>query len=186
MGDNTTHVLKVGEVWKPPGKNCTFYTCEKHDDQFIPVIVQKGCPSISDNCDPDDGVSEDDCCRLCPKPQKTCKKHNTTTVIQYHGCVSPAPVELTYCEGSCNAYSRYSPEANMMEHKCTCCQEIKTSQRTVTLTCSDGTYLDYLYTYVEKCSCVGTECIVQNIESPTNRAKQSVQEAMALPEKGKV
>ncbi|XP_068800201.1 mucin-5AC [Struthio camelus] len=189
LGDNTTHVLKVGEVWNPPGNNCTFYTCENYDDQFIPVIVQKSCPSINpDDCDPDDiRISDDGCCRVCPtQPLKSCKKHNTTTVIHYNGCVSPAPVELTYCEGSCDAYSRYSPEANMMEHKCTCCQDIKTSQRTVTLTCSDGTHLNYLYTYVEKCSCVNTECILQSIESPTNSAKEPVKGAQALPEKGKV
>jgi len=28
------------------------------------------------------------------------------TVIKYHECVSAAPVEMTYCEGSCDAYSR--------------------------------------------------------------------------------
>uniref|UniRef100_G1N8Z1 Mucin-5AC n=1 Tax=Meleagris gallopavo TaxID=9103 RepID=G1N8Z1_MELGA len=54
--------------------------------------------------------------------------------------------------------NRYSQEANMMEHKCSCCQEIQTSVRKVTLTCSDGTYLDHSYTYVDQCSCVGAEC----------------------------
>ncbi|NXD18332.1 MUC5A protein, partial [Nothocercus nigrocapillus] len=159
LGDKTTHVLKVGETWNPPGNNCTSYTCEKYDDQFIPVIVQKRCPSLSEICDLDDMmISEDGCCSVCHRPKKTCKKHINTTIIEHHGCVSPAPVELTYCEGSCNAYSRYSTEANMMEHECTCCQEIETSIRTVTLTCSDGSQRDYSYTYVEKCNCVGTEC----------------------------
>uniref|UniRef100_A0A8C4KC84 Mucin-5AC-like n=2 Tax=Dromaius novaehollandiae TaxID=8790 RepID=A0A8C4KC84_DRONO len=187
LGDNTTHVLKVGEVWSPPGNNCTSYTCEKYDDQFIPVIVQRSCPSISDDCDPDNiRISEDGCCRVCPEPLKTCKKYNTTAVIQYDGCVSPAPVELTYCEGGCNTYARYSLETNMMEHKCMCCQETKTSQRPVILTCSDGSHLNYSYTYVEQCNCVGMECILQSTDSPTNDAKLSVKEAKALPEKGKV
>lgn len=59
--------------------------------------------------------------------------------------------------------NRYSQEANMMEHKCSCCQEIQTSIRKVTLTCSDGTYLDHSYTYVDQCSCVGAECVPQDI-----------------------
>uniref|UniRef100_A0A8C3BG69 Mucin-5AC n=1 Tax=Cairina moschata TaxID=8855 RepID=A0A8C3BG69_CAIMO len=58
---------------------------------------------------------------------------------------------------------RYSQEANMMEHKCSCCQEVQTSIRKVTLTCSDGTHLDHSYTYVDQCSCVGAECIPQDI-----------------------
>ncbi|XP_014815433.1 PREDICTED: mucin-5AC [Calidris pugnax] len=176
VGDNITRMIQVGEYWNPPGDNCTTYTCEKYDDQFIQVIFQKRCPDFDpDNCDPDDIIlSDDGCCKKCQGNLKSCKKHNTTTVIKYRGCVSPAPVEMTYCEGSCDASSRYSPEANAMEHKCSCCQEIKTSQRKVTLTCSDGTYLDHSYTYVEKCSCVNTECIPQDSsQQATNQIKAS-------------
>ncbi|XP_033917201.1 mucin-5AC [Melopsittacus undulatus] len=175
VGD-ITRVLQVGEFWNPPVDNCTTYTCEKNDDQFIQVILQKSCPPFNPNdCDPDDiKLSDDGCCKECQVKLKSCMKHNTTTVIKYHGCVSPAPVEMAYCEGSCDAYSRYSPEANMMEHKCSCCQEIKTSQRKVTLTCSDGTYLDHSYTYVEKCSCVSAECISQaSTQQEINQIKTS-------------
>ncbi|XP_065603291.1 mucin-5AC-like [Cyrtonyx montezumae] len=163
MEDNSTHVLKVGKFWSPPGNNCTTYTCEKYNGQFITVISKKSCPQFNpDLCEPDNiRLSDDGCCRVCSIPPTGCKKHNTTTVIKYHGCIS-APVEMTYCEGSCDAYSKYSQEANMMEHKCSCCQEIQTSVRKVTLTCSDGTYLDHSYTYVDQCSCVGAECIPQD------------------------
>nr|XP_047922637.1 mucin-5AC-like [Anser cygnoides] len=165
MGDNTTHVLKIGEYWNQPGNNCTAYTCEKHNGQFITVIVKKTCPYFNaDDCDPNTiKLSDDGCCRECSIVPTGCKKHNTTTVIKHRGCVSPAPVEMTYCEGSCDAYSRYSQEANMMEHKCSCCQEVQTSIRKVTLMCSDGTHLDHSYTYVEQCSCVGAECVPQDI-----------------------
>ncbi|XP_074004840.1 mucin-5AC [Numenius arquata] len=45
--------VKVGEYWNPPGDNCTTYTCEKYDNQFIQVILQKSCPLFNpDNCDP--------------------------------------------------------------------------------------------------------------------------------------
>ncbi|XP_030338095.1 mucin-5AC-like [Strigops habroptila] len=179
VGD-ITRVLQVGELWNPPVDNCTTYTCEEYDDQFIQVILQKSCPPFNpDDCDPDDiKLSDDGCCKECQVKLKSCMKHNTTTVIKYHGCVSPAPVEMTYCEGSCDAYSRYSPEANTMEHKCSCCQETKTSQRKVTLTCSDGTYLDHSYTYVEKCSCVSAECISQvSTQQATNEIKTSQEQA---------
>ncbi|XP_015719308.1 mucin-5AC [Coturnix japonica] len=163
MEDNTTHVLKVGKFWSPPGNNCTTYTCEKYNGQFITVISKKSCPAFNpDLCEPDNiRLSDDGCCRVCSIPPSGCKKYNTTTVIKYRGCVS-APVEMTYCEGSCDAYSKYSQEANMMEHKCSCCQEIQTSVRKVTLTCSDGTSLDHSYTYVDQCSCVGAECVPQD------------------------
>ncbi|XP_074697979.1 mucin-5AC [Strix aluco] len=177
VGD-ITRVLQVGELWNAPGDKCTTYTCEKYDDQFIQVILQKSCPAFNpDDCDPDDiKLSDDGCCKECQKLPKSCMKHNTTTVIEYNGCVSPAPVEMTYCEGSCDAYARYSPEANTMEHKCSCCQEMKTSQRKVTLTCSDGTYLDHSYTYVEKCNCVSADCIPQDSVQQTIKGIKTSQE----------
>ncbi|XP_071414871.1 mucin-5AC isoform X2 [Pithys albifrons albifrons] len=180
VGENITHVLYEGEFWNPPGDNCTAYTCEKHANQFIQVIRQRSCPAFNpDECDPNDiKLSDDGCCMECQKPPKLCMKHNTTTVIKYNGCVSAAPVEMTYCEGSCDAYSRYSQRTNTMEHKCSCCQEIKTSQRKVTLTCSDGTYLDHSYTYVEKCSCVTAQCLLQDsTQQETNQIKTSQEQA---------
>ncbi|XP_017662050.1 PREDICTED: mucin-5AC-like [Lepidothrix coronata] len=180
VGHNITHVVYEGEYWNPPGDNCTVYTCEKHADQFIQVVRQTSCPAFNpDECDPNDiKLSDDGCCIECRRKPKLCMKHNTTAVIKYNGCVSPAPVEMTYCEGSCDAYSRYSQKTNTMEHKCSCCQEIKTSQRKVTLTCSDGTYLDHSYTYVEKCSCVTAQCIPQDsTQQETSQTKTSQEQA---------
>ncbi|XP_051660361.1 mucin-5AC-like [Manacus candei] len=182
VGHNITHVVYEGEYWNPPGDNCTVYTCEKHADQFIQVVRQTSCPAFNpDECDLNDiKLSDDGCCIECRRKPKLCMKHNTTAVIKYNGCVSPAPVEMTYCEGSCDAYSRYSQKTNTMEHKCSCCQEIKTSQRKVTLTCSDGTYLDHSYTYVEKCSCVTAQCIPQDsTQQETSQTKTSQEQANA-------
>ncbi|XP_071618105.1 mucin-5AC-like isoform X8 [Heliangelus exortis] len=178
IGGNITRVLQVGEFWNQPGDNCTTYTCEKHGEHFVQVVLQSSCPPFDEEeCDTDDiRISDDGCCRECQKI-KGCRKHNTTTVIKYQGCVSPAPVEMPYCEGSCDAFSRYSSEANTMEHKCSCCQETKTSQRNVTLTCSDGTNLEHSYTYVERCSCVGAECVGQvSSQQETDQKKTSQEE----------
>ncbi|XP_031469998.1 mucin-5AC-like, partial [Phasianus colchicus] len=70
MEDNTTHVLKIGKFWSPPGNNCTTYTCEKYNGQFITVISKKSCPAFNpDLCEPDSiRLSDDGCCRVCSIP----------------------------------------------------------------------------------------------------------------------
>ncbi|KAG6931049.1 mucin 2, oligomeric mucus/gel-forming [Chelydra serpentina] len=43
----------------------------------------------------------------------------------------------------------YSFETQQMQHTCTCCQELKSQKREVTLTCRNGTSMNYDYVYVE-------------------------------------
>ncbi|XP_026509701.1 mucin-5AC [Terrapene carolina triunguis] len=176
MKDNTVQVVPAGKVWHEPGDNCTFYKCEQIEDQFIPVTVRKVCPpTYPVDCNPADIIlSEDGCCKSCPLPRKICGLHSTPTVIRHNECISSVPVELTYCEGNCDTSSMYSLEANVMQHKCKCCQEVKTSKRQVTLSCPDGSTTDYSYTHVEQCDCAGTECIPQT--PPTTPAQQQEQE----------
>ncbi|XP_009071563.1 PREDICTED: mucin-5AC-like, partial [Acanthisitta chloris] len=66
-----TYCPLEGEYWNPPGDNCTIYTCEKHANQFIQVVLQKNCPHFNpDQCDPDDvKMSDDGCCLECKKPK---------------------------------------------------------------------------------------------------------------------
>uniref|UniRef100_A0A8C0JG30 Uncharacterized protein n=1 Tax=Chelonoidis abingdonii TaxID=106734 RepID=A0A8C0JG30_CHEAB len=72
---------------------------------------------------------------------------------------------------------QYSPEANVMQHKCKCCQEVKTSKRQVTLSCPDGSTTDYSYIHVEQCDCAGTECIPQTTPTtPLQEQEQQQQE----------
>ncbi|KAM9149379.1 mucin-5AC-like [Pangshura tecta] len=184
MEDNTVHVLKAGEVWHEPGNNCTFYKCEQVEDQFIPVTLRKVCPPLyPENCKPADiKLSADGCCKICiPQEKVACRQIKTHTVIRNNGCNSSEPVELTYCEGNCDTSSIYSLEANVMQHKCKCCQEIKTSKRQVTLSCPDGSTTDYSYIHVEQCDCAGTECIPQ--ATPTTPAQEQEQEQEQIPGK---
>nr|XP_032644685.1 mucin-5AC isoform X2 [Chelonoidis abingdonii] len=179
MEDNTIHVLKAGEVWHEPGNNCTFYKCEQIEDQFIPVTVRKVCPPVyPENCNPADiKLSEDGCCKTCKPQEKACSLRSTPTVIRHNECNSSVPVNLTYCEGNCDTSSIYSPEANVMQHKCKCCQEVKTSKRQVTLSCPDGSTTDYSYIHVEQCDCAGTECIPQTTPTtPLQEQEQQQQE----------
>ncbi|XP_010002210.1 PREDICTED: mucin-5AC-like, partial [Chaetura pelagica] len=64
-----TYCPEVGEFWNPPGDNCTTYSCEKRDGQFIQVVLQKSCPAFNpDECDPNDiKLSDDGCCRECKR-----------------------------------------------------------------------------------------------------------------------
>uniref|UniRef100_A0A8C5JA40 MUC5A protein n=1 Tax=Junco hyemalis TaxID=40217 RepID=A0A8C5JA40_JUNHY len=140
-------------------------------------------------------------CRECVCDKNTlkvkCKKHECSLTQQIF-CEEPGymPVEIPIPEDPCctrtecceyclNSLSwgigyinfrklQYSQTTNTMVHKCSCCQEIKTSKRKVTLMCSDGSSLDHSYTYVEKCSCVDAECVTQgrlrNYYSPVHSA----------------
>lgn len=68
---------------------------------------------------------------------------------------------------------RYSLEANTVEHKCECCQELQTSQRNVTLHCDDGSSRTFSYTQVEKCGCLGQRC---HAPGDTSHSESSEQE----------
>ncbi|EHH22554.1 hypothetical protein EGK_05845, partial [Macaca mulatta] len=52
----------------------------------------------------------------------------------------------------------YSFEGNMVEHRCQCCQELRTSLRNVTLHCADGSSRTFSFTEVEQCGCMGRRC----------------------------
>uniref|UniRef100_A0A803VNJ5 MUC5A protein n=1 Tax=Ficedula albicollis TaxID=59894 RepID=A0A803VNJ5_FICAL len=115
----------------------------------------------------------------------TCEKHGDqfVQVIKKASCPAFSPDECDPVSTVLPALifgkvAVYSQTTNTMVHKCSCCQEIKTSKRKVTLTCSDGTSLDHSYTYVEQCSCVGAECITQdNTQQQTQQTKTSQEQA---------
>uniref|UniRef100_A0A8C4TAW5 CTCK domain-containing protein n=1 Tax=Erpetoichthys calabaricus TaxID=27687 RepID=A0A8C4TAW5_ERPCA len=64
-----------------------------------------------------------------------------TSFISDRGCKSSQPIDMTFCEGACDTYSKYSASAASMH-----------------LACSDGTIKTYNYIYVDKCDCRTTSC----------------------------
>ena len=54
--------------------------------------------------------------------------------------------------------SSYSSQRRSLEHTCSCCQEISTSERMVRLICPDSTEVDFTYTHINTCGCLKTEC----------------------------
>lgn len=152
LSNNTIQVLSVDEIL--PLDLCSYYKCEKIEDQYVTVQTKKVCPEFDPTeCDTDEAeTTPDGCCKIC-KPTN-CKAYSTKTVIRHEDCESSEPVELAYCEGTCPGSSVYSLEANQMQHECSCCQEFSSQTREVTLTCQNGTSINYNYVYVEQCQCM--------------------------------
>lgn len=48
---------------------------------------------------------------------------------------------------------RYSPEAQALQRRCTCCQETRAHEAAVTLQCPDGTAVRHTYTHIDECRC---------------------------------
>ncbi|XP_042301768.1 intestinal mucin-like protein [Sceloporus undulatus] len=167
-------VIKRGEIVHPPGDNCTFYECDFVDGQYILVTTKKTCPLFDPTtCEPEYVVKSDDgCCKICQPPLKICVPKSTRSVIRYNDCEASSPVELTYCEGHCGSSSKYSYKANTMDHTCNCCKELKTSKRQVTLSCPDGSTLDYSYIHVDECDCMASQCGLQPTSSPEQQQEQ--------------
>uniref|UniRef100_A0A3Q3BGX0 CTCK domain-containing protein n=2 Tax=Kryptolebias marmoratus TaxID=37003 RepID=A0A3Q3BGX0_KRYMA len=80
------------------------------------------------------------------------------THVNHHGCQSEHEVDMPYCEGSCNTFSKYSEAAAAMQQSCSCCKETQFSNRTVDLLCLNGDKVSYTYMHVEKCGCDHTKC----------------------------
>ncbi|XP_075422974.1 mucin-5AC-like [Ascaphus truei] len=154
MGDNTTKVLQPGETFNPPEDKCTSYKCTEAYDV---VTMKEKCPAF-DPTQCKEGtikMTADGCCKTC---EAGCLVRKQSTRIKTTTCESDQSVELSYCEGACKTSSIYSADANTMEHKCSCCQEMKTSKREVSLKCLDGTTELYSYIYVDQCGCTRTAC----------------------------
>ncbi|XP_058016425.1 mucin-5AC [Ahaetulla prasina] len=160
LDSSPPQVIKPGETWHPPGNNCTSHECDLVEDQYVLVTIKKACPPFDQNCRHDYvTVSDDGCCKLCRPPKvEFCAPINITKTIKHNGCESSSPIEVTYCEGQCDSFSKYSYKANTMDHICNCCQERKTTKKQVTLICPDGFTEDYSYLHVDECECVKTEC----------------------------
>nr|XP_056707722.1 mucin-5AC-like [Euleptes europaea] len=175
---STNAIIQHGEKYYRPGNNCTFYECEVIDGKFVLVTVKKTCPALIPGCPPEYlKLTGDGCCKECvPQEQRICKPHNTSKVIRHNGCEASSPIQLTYCEGNCGTSSKYSPETNVMEHTCKCCQEVKTSKQQVALTCPDGSIVDYSYIQVEECDCLSSQCAPQPVPTESQQQQQEEQQ----------
>lgn len=178
--DGATHLLEPGETWSPPDNKCALHGCMKIKDSFISTLANIACPPFHEtNCQP--GTIEttpDGCCKTCLEKQKDCKLTTVNSYITYQGCQSTEKIAIMHCAGTCGTFSKYSAEAASMEHRCTCCQEAKTHNVSIVLTCPGGKSLPYTYIQTDQCDCVTTSCepllSVQRQALPNKKSRRSV------------
>uniref|UniRef100_A0A671UEQ3 CTCK domain-containing protein n=1 Tax=Sparus aurata TaxID=8175 RepID=A0A671UEQ3_SPAAU len=94
-----------------------------------------------------------------PKGQP-CNVSTTVMYLESQGCQSQERVNITSCRGACGTFTFYSNKMKSLQHTCSCCQELATSERQIQLFCPDNTELTYAYTHIEACGCLKTDCSV--------------------------
>nr|XP_044605914.1 LOW QUALITY PROTEIN: mucin-5B [Equus asinus] len=142
-------LVQPNETWvNSPVDNCTEYHCQAENGLLVLTPRPVSCPIVS-SCR---GVLQKrGCCYSCE--DDSCRVRVQRKALRLGDCVSPALVNVPFCEGSCLGLSVYSLEAQAMQHECTCCQEKRAHQEVVTLQCPDGTTIQYTYIHVDACSC---------------------------------
>ncbi|KAG7268118.1 hypothetical protein CRUP_005477 [Coryphaenoides rupestris] len=158
--NTTVKLVKDGETWSPPGNTCEFYTCLKSDDTFTTIKSHVICPLFDkSNCQADTiQTSVDGCCKICVEKKKGCKLGYRKVQVLHNGCQAKNEVHMTYCEGACNTFTRYSEFGGRMQHNCACCRELRYSNRTVDLACTNGDVVPFTYIHIEECRCGPTNC----------------------------
>ncbi|KAL6093946.1 hypothetical protein STEG23_010826 [Scotinomys teguina] len=142
--------MQPNETWvNSHVDNCTVYHCKAENGIYILTPMPTACPDVS-NCT--GTLRKTDCCYSCEK-KDSCQVHTNTSILRYQGCETDMAINIPFCEGSCSAMSKYSMEAQAMEHQCTCCQESKVHDVAVTMQCPNGTVIQHTYTHIDECSC---------------------------------
>ncbi|XP_062273741.1 mucin-5AC-like [Scomber scombrus] len=162
LSNNSTHTLQPGAIWTPTGNPCVKYECMKIDKQFITVDMKTICPTYDPSeCVPGtEIIAPDGCCKFCtPKPH-SCSVSTTAVYLETQGCRSKDMINVTSCNGACGTYTFYSTIMRSLQHTCSCCQELSTSERQIQLSCPDNTDITYTYTHINACGCLKTECAV--------------------------
>ncbi|XP_069564192.1 mucin-2-like [Brachyistius frenatus] len=158
--NGTKQLLMQGETWSPPGNKCEHYSCVKSGETLTMASSQIVCPPFQQsNCQRDTiQTAANGCCKICVEKEKACKLVPMKTHVIYKTCQSDREVDMPYCEGSCNTFTKYSQVAAAMQHSCSCCKETRFTNRTVELLCLNGDLVPYTYMHVEECGCGHTDC----------------------------
>ncbi|XP_064168510.1 mucin-2-like [Anguilla rostrata] len=173
--DGKIQLLEHGHTWSPPGNKCVVHSCIRINGTFVSTLSNIKCPPFHpSNCQPGTiQVSADGCCNVCVEKERACKVETTRTHIFHANCQSVDEIDMTYCEGACNTFSKYNAASVFMQHSCTCCQESRTSNRTANLLCLNGELLPYSYVHVEECRCKVTDCYALNEAARPVRPKRA-------------
>lgn len=155
--NGTQHILKEGDVLPTTDQDCDRITCTKVNGHFVTDNYRVQCPAFNiSNCQPGTvKLMADGCCYFCEDKIKSCQVQIVHDYIVFDGCQSENKMDLTFCEGECGSYTRYTePKFST----CSCCQATNTSNRTVSLGCPSGGKIHHTFIHVNKCTCSKTAC----------------------------
>ncbi|KAM8860829.1 intestinal mucin-like protein [Synchiropus picturatus] len=170
--DGHKRVLQLGESWSSHERNCEYYTCVKSGEKYEAVRSNIVCPPFQEsNCQPDTiQTASNGCCTICVEREKACKKVIRKMRITQNRCQSAHEVDIPYCEGSCNTFTRYSEVESVIQRSCSCCRETLSRNHTIELFCENGDVVPYTYIHVEECLCSPTDC---SRPAPASRKRRS-------------
>ncbi|KAM3626043.1 uncharacterized protein V6R79_021645 [Siganus canaliculatus] len=160
LPDNSTYTVQPGKIWSPSGYPCEKFECVKIGNQYITVEAKTICPPYDPaGCIPGtETMAPDGCCRTCVPNTHTCNVSTTTVIVESQGCHSKDMVNVTSCGGACGTFTYYNSKMKALQHTCSCCQELSTSERQIQLSCPDNTEITYTYTHIDSCGCLNTQC----------------------------
>uniref|UniRef100_A0A8C5H1X3 Uncharacterized protein n=1 Tax=Gouania willdenowi TaxID=441366 RepID=A0A8C5H1X3_GOUWI len=116
--------------------------------------------------------------RICvytgEEKEKGCKLMSMKSRLLHKGCQSLQEVEMPFCEGSCNTFTKYSQTNASIQHFCSCCKETRSSKRKVKLHCLNGKTFFHSYVHVDECGCDQTDCDKTSVSSTRKRRSLSL------------
>ncbi|XP_077374086.1 mucin-2 [Festucalex cinctus] len=153
-------LLRQGDTWSPLEDKCEHYTCLRNGDTFTAMGTRIVCPLFDQsNCLPDTiQTAANGCCQVCVEQEKACKPVPNKVQILHEGCQSAKEVDIPYCEGYCNTYTKYSEESYSLQPTCSICKGVRSSNRTIDLLCLNGDIIPYTYIHVDECRCEHSDC----------------------------
>ncbi|KAM6950302.1 mucin-5AC-like [Lycodopsis pacificus] len=157
-----THCPLPGTIWTPADNPCVKYECVKIANQFITIEAKISCPPYDPKeCIPGtETIAPDGCCLVCIPKGQMCNVTTTSVYLESQGCHAKERLNVTSCSGACGTFTFYSTKMRSLQHTCSCCQELATTERTVELSCPDNTKLSYTYIHIDSCGCLKTDCSV--------------------------
>ncbi|XP_075711180.1 mucin-19 [Rhinoderma darwinii] len=146
---------QINETIEDPEDPCVVYTCEVTG---LSVLVDK-CQKQK-YCTKDRRIyDERGCCYSCdnsckPSPSAMELTISYTDSDDYIEIYCSSYVKMAKCSGECNeAILRYDTDMHKVVNDCYCCKDETTEERTVELTCDDGSTRSYTYNHITSCSC---------------------------------
>ncbi|XP_070557344.1 mucin-2-like [Ptychodera flava] len=159
--DEDGAVYDMGYVGKPVhARNpCDRVICRRDDDGVSRLYPEYTlCPEVDmEKCQAPLYILKNDskgCCQYCEAVSRQCRPHVEEKEVTVNGCHSNGfKVDVASCEGRCDSRATYSFEAKDIKTNCACCSVLKSSKRSVELTCDDGEVKIHEYDYIEACDC---------------------------------